>query len=220
MEEVKDTGNKMTESQKNTEAKTEEASKENVKDQSETREEGEKLKKKLKSSEGSVKDYQRFLIRLGVLLLALWLLFFVFIGVTHMPNGDMYPRIDSGDMVLYYRLDKSVQSRDVIVFKKQAPGSDKAQLFVSRVVAVAGDTVEITEEGHLIVNGNDVVEQGIFYSTPRYNEYTQYPLKLQEGECFVLSDYRVNGSDSRFFGPVRADEIKGTVIMILRRNAI
>ncbi|MBQ6207780.1 MAG: S26 family signal peptidase, partial [Oscillospiraceae bacterium] len=33
-----------------------------------------------------------------------------------------------------------------------------------------------------------------------------------------LADSRNGGSDSRYFGPVRRDEILGTVITILRRN--
>ena len=35
---------------------------------------------------------------------------------------------------------------------------------------------------------------------------------------FVLGDKREEAADSRFFGAVKRDEIKGTVITILRRN--
>ena len=39
------------------------------------------------------------LIRLGMLLLVVYILFFHLVGVTKMPSGDMYPRIDAGDFV-------------------------------------------------------------------------------------------------------------------------
>ena len=39
-----------------------------------------------------------------------------------------------------------------------------------------------------------------------------------DGEYFVMADQRNGGKDSRYFGIVRADEIQGIVITILRRN--
>ena len=86
------------------------------------------------------------------------------------------------------------------------------------MVAAAGDTVEISEDDRLLVNGNAVIETGIFYSTPEYLGFVEYPLKLDKGEYFVLADYRNGGADSRFFGAVREEEILGTVITIMRRN--
>ena len=177
-----------------------------------------KLKKTIRREEKSVKGYQFFALRLVIILAVIWVLFFVIVGVTHMPSADMYPRIDMGDFVLFYRLDKDVKAQDIIVLEKEVPSLEGRHLFICRVVAVAGDTVEITEDDHLIINGNTVVEPNIFYSTARYEGYTEYPLTLQEGECFVLADSRNGGTDSRFFGPVTRDEIDGTVITIVRRN--
>ena len=179
----------------------------------------EKLPEKIQRSERSVKDYQLFIIRLLVLAIALWLLFFVFLGVMKMPTGDMYPRVDAGDLVLFYRLDKDVRAQDIIVIKKDVPAVEGKQTMILRVVAVAGDTVDIQDD-HLIINGNAVVETTIFYPTPVYEGYTEFPLTLREGECFVLADTRRGGSDSRFFGPVNKSEILGTVITIIRRNKL
>ena len=178
----------------------------------------EKLSKKLRRAESSVKDYQFLLIRFAAFLFVIWLLFFVFIGVTHMTGDDMYPRLDTGDLVLFYRLDKDVAAQDIIVIERELPGQEGTHRIVSRVVAVAGDTVEITDDEKLVINGNTVVESKIFYTTPRYEGYTEYPLTLGEGECFVLADHREGGTDSRFFGAVTRDQIEGTVIAVLRRN--
>ena len=178
----------------------------------------EALSKKIKRAERSVKNYQSFILRLLLLALVVWIVFFQIIGLTHMPSNDMYPRIDAGDLLLFYRLDKDVKAQDIVVFEKVPPDNTAESLFVGRVVAVAGDTVEITDEGRLRVNGNTILESNIFYATPRYEGYTEYPLTLGEGECFVLVDSREGGADSRYFGPVGRDEISGTVITVLRRN--
>ena len=175
--------------------------------------------KKLSRAEKSVKDYQFFLIRLVVFLAVVWILFFQIVGLTHMNSGDMYPRLDAGDLLLFYRLDKDVKAQDIIVINKVTPESEgRKELFICRVVAVAGDTVEITEDQRLLVNGNSMVESNIFYSTPAYEGYTQYPIVLQKGQCFVLADSRMGGNDSRWFGPVNQKEILGTVITVIRRN--
>ena len=174
--------------------------------------------KMLRRLEKSVKDYQYLLLRLAAFLLVVWVLFFVVVGVMRVPSADMYPRLDAGDMVLFYRLDKDVRAQDVIVIEKEVPTLSGKQLMILRVVAVAGDTVEISEGDRLVVNGNTMIESNIFYSTPRYEGMVEYPLTLGEGECFVLADSRSGGTDSRFFGPVKTDEILGTVITVVRRN--
>ena len=178
----------------------------------------EELPEKIKRSERSVKDYQFFLIRLAIFVLALWLIFFVFIGTTHMPSGDMAPTIGTGDLVIFFRLDKDVRAQDLIVIEKDVPELGGNHTFIARVVAVAGDTVEITDGDRLVVNGNAIIETNIYYSTPRYEGFVEYPVTLQEGECFVLVDHREGGTDSRFFGPVQKDDICGTVITVMRKN--
>ncbi|MBQ9685757.1 MAG: signal peptidase I [Oscillospiraceae bacterium] len=178
-----------------------------------------KTVKKVKRAEKSVKEYQYFVLRLVILLAVIWVLFFQIVGLTHMPSGDMYPRVDAGDLVLFYRLDKDVKAQDVVVLSKVTPDSEgKKELFISRVVAVAGDTVEITDDGRLIVNGNSMIESNIFYTTSPYEGYTEYPLTLGQGQCFVLADSRRGGADSRYFGPVNQKDLLGTVITIVRRN--
>jgi signal peptidase I len=187
-------------------------------DEKEERDDPKELRKKIDKKEKGVKRYQYFILRLAIFLLVIWILFFQVVGVARVPNGDMYPRLDAGDMILYYRLDKDVKAQDVVIFRKATPDSDKPQTFVGRVVAVAGDTVEITDGGSLIVNGNYVSEPNIFYSTMPYEGFVEYPITLVPNQCFVLVDSRNGGTDSRYFGPVQKSELAGTVITVLRRN--
>lgn len=156
-----------------------------------------------------------FFQRLIILAVFLFLLFGVFFGITPMHGDDMYPKIGAGDLLLYYRLEKNLASDDIIVFKKDG------DQHVGRIVAKGGETVEITNEGELKVNGSIVMETGIFYETYPYEKNTvSYPVTLAADEVFVLCDYRVGGKDSRYFGPVRIGEIKGKVITIVRRSSL
>lgn len=157
-------------------------------------------------------EIKSFFIRLVILLIFLWLLFGVFFGITPMRGSDMFPRISAGDLLLYYRLEKNYNSEDILVFKKQG------KLSTGRVVAHGGDFVEITGDGELKVNGNVVVESNVFYKTYPYGEKVKYPLKLKNGEVFLLCDYREGGKDSRYFGAISKKEIKGKVITVLRRS--
>ena len=182
---------------------------------SESSKEAEKLKKELAKDEKSFKNLQRFLIYLTAFLVILWVMFFKIIGITHMPSEDMEPRIDAGDLVLFYRLARKPQFQDVIVFEKVVDG--KKTLMVGRVMAVPGDTVEISAGNSVIVNGNVLVEPKIYSMTPKREDKVTYPLTLGEKQYFVLVDNRLQGMDSRYFGPVTKDEILGTIITIIRR---
>lgn len=178
----------------------------------------EKLEKTLRKKKRSVRGYQFLILRIALLIIVLWVLFFKVIGITHVPSNDMHPRLDAGDIVLFYRLNKNIHAQDIVLIDKNVPEMGGPQVFVLRVVAVAGDTVEISDSDRLIVNGNTVIEPNIYYNTPRYTDDIEYPLTLQDGEVFVLADMREGGTDSRFFGTVQTNEITGTVIAVLRRN--
>ena len=87
----------------------------------------------------------------------------------------MKPRLDAGDLLVYYRLDKEASAGDVICFVKNGT------TYAGRVAAVGGDRVEITEEESLKINDSVMIEQEIFYPTPRYEGFTDYPLEVPAG---------------------------------------
>lgn len=168
-------------------------------------------KKKKKRKKG-MNDVQWFAMQVLIFVIILYVLFAHIIGIMAMPNADMYPRIDSGDLLLYYRLDTDPKAQDIMVFEKNGTR------YVGRVVAVQGDEVEITKNNEVRINGYGMVESNIYYETYPLEGFTDYPLKLSAGECFILADRREGTEDSRFFGPVRYDELDGTVITVMRRS--
>lgn len=169
-------------------------------------------KRKTGRTRRRITEAQRLAVQLFGFILIIYLLFAFIVGVMTMPNGDMYPRIDGGDLLLFYRLDKDPKAQDIITFRMNDTR------YVSRVIATQGDTVEITKEGAVLVNGNTMIESNIFFETYPLVGYTKYPLTLGPNECFVLSDTRRGGEDSRYFGPVNYSNILGTVITVMRRN--
>ena len=164
-----------------------------------------------KRAKKRMNDFQYFCMQTLALVLIVYVLFGHLVGIVSMPNADMYPRIDSGDFLLVYRLDKSPKAQDIMMFKKNGTR------YVGRVIAVGGDTVEVID-GAVKVNGYTMVEPNIFYEKYPLEGFTEYPLKLADDECFILSDQRKGTEDSRFFGPVNYREMEGTVISVMRRN--
>lgn len=174
-------------------------------------EELQKENNKIIYAESDLRKLQRFFILLAILIVILWVFSAKIVSFMSMPTNDMHPRLDAGDLLMFYRLDKTPEQNEIIVFEKN--GTD----YVSRVVALPGDTVEVTENESLIINGDIQIENDIYFSTPMYKSPVRYPVELGADEYFVLSDSRETGEDSRYFGPVSKSEIKGTVISTTRR---
>ena len=130
-------------------------------------------------------------------------------GMARCADNAMDPSCKDGDIVLFDRMEKEYQVRDLVVI------SVNNQTQVRRIAAVPGDTVEITEEG-LYINGYLQQEPDSVTMTQPYAEGIRYPVILKSGEYFVLADHRANASDSRLYGAVYENEIKGTVITLLR----
>ncbi|MCR4729913.1 MAG: signal peptidase I [Saccharofermentans sp.] len=147
-----------------------------------------------------------------MIILLVWLMLGVVFGIMKAPSNDMSPRVDYGDLLLYFRLDKTFDINEVVVINKNDT------IYLGRVIAVGGDTVDITDEANLIVNGNAINEPKIYYTTPRYENYEEFPQTIPEGEYFILADRREGGEDSRYYGTVKAKEIKGSVVTLIRRN--
>ena len=141
----------------------------------------------------------------------------------------MLPTIQIGDHIFVNKLAYAVRlpligtelfslrepSRgDVIVFVRPGdPGTD----LIKRVVAVAGDTVEIRNK-QLFVNGEPVSEPhaqftdaAVIQNGPRDN---LGPVVVPEGRFFVLGDNRDRSYDSRFWGFANVAAIKGKAMFV------
>lgn len=155
------------------------------------------------------------------------------------PSVSMAPNILRGDHVL---LNKSVYKKqsprvgDIVIFPQP---NARHMNYMKRIVALAGDTLEIRNnvlwindqpldaevttqfkemDGHDPAAGEIVEERN---GAARYAVWrsSRSPVNLPKivvpnGHCFVLGDNRSESRDSRDFGPVPIADIKGRVDFI------
>ncbi|MBI5249725.1 MAG: signal peptidase I [Desulfomonile tiedjei] len=155
----------------------------------------------------------------------------IFIQAFKIPSSSMEPTLLVGDHILVNKLSygirvpftdarwprfKDPQRGDVIVFIYP---EDRTKDFIKRIVAVGGDTIEIRNK-KVVLNGKEVQDSHAhFFSNvvlpgalnPRDN---MAPVTVPEGKLFVMGDNRDYSHDSRFWGFVPVQDVKGDAFLI------
>ena len=125
-------------------------------------------------------------------------------------TASMEPTLTPGEHVLAWKLpalEPPLHRGDLVAFE-HGPGP----LYVKRVVGVGGDRVAL-RDGRLFVNGRAVREE---YAAPdRIDSVYFGPVVVPDGKVFVMGDNRANSWDSRAFGPVARDDLRGRVVAVL-----
>jgi signal peptidase I len=143
---------------------------------------------------------------LAALLALAWLAPFFF-EIALVPTASMAGTIIPGDHLFVQRHSGArVAHGDIVSFR--APGREF--IFIKRVVAVAGDTVEI-RSGEVWLNGQRLVER---YKTTGSRTGSFGPVVVPAGRIFVLGDNRDLSEDSRAFGAVPLGDVTGRPLFI------
>lgn len=172
----------------------------------------EKAEKTENSKKQLWQEYRSLLIRCGVFLLILYLVFSKILFLKQVEGIDMFPSLKDGDLVLGYRLQKDFQTDDVIAYEEEG------RLRFGRVIAHGGDQVNINESGEVKVNG--VSEGGEILYLTYDGGNLKYPYQVPKNTLFVLGDYRTEAKDSRSYGAIPMGQVKGKVITFLRRRGL
>lgn len=144
------------------------------------------------------------------LLIALVIRTFV-VEVFVVEGGSMEPTLHTGERLLVNKFifnpwfGRKPQPGDIIVFRYPR---QKDRDFIKRVVAVAGDRVEI-RHGVVYVNGKPLDEPYL-----QYRDTGDWaPREVPPDSVWVLGDNRANSEDSRYFGEVPLENIKGLAFL-------
>ena len=169
-------------------------------------------------------------------ILALFIRTFV-VQAFKIPTGSMENNLLIGDHLLVNkfiygpsesRLERAllplgtIKRRDVLVFKyPEEPDRD----FIKRVIGLPGETVELREK-KVYINGTALDEPYVHFLSPtsgppELHEVTSFdvrerygPVSVPAEHYFVMGDNRDNSADSRYWGFLRRDYIKGKALII------
>jgi signal peptidase I len=121
-------------------------------------------------------------------------------------GSSMAPGIHDGDRILIDQLSylfTDIERGDIVVLQYPL---DPSLDYIKRVVGLPGDEVVIAM-GMLWINGEQVQEDYLEEVDP----YTRLQLQVRPEHYFVLGDNRLHSSDSREFGQVHEDLVRGKV---------
>ena len=140
----------------------------------------------------------------GAFLVVLVYLFAIQISVVR--GHSMQPSLSDGDRLIIDRISYSVMdvSRfDVVVLRSPI---DEGVDYVKRVIGLPGDRVRL-DDGHVFVNDEMVAESFAHVVDHSMMDEVSVP----EGHYFLLGDNRPVSCDSREFGLVRQERLRGKV---------
>jgi signal peptidase I len=143
--------------------------------------------------------------RVLVLAFLCWGLLFNF---SEVRGSSMEPGIHDRDRILvdhFSYLFTSVERGDVVILRYPL---DPSLDYIKRVVGLPGDEIWL-EDGELRVNGEKVEET--YLQGESADEYTRMRVRVRPGHYFVLGDNRMRSSDSREFGQVPGEYLRGKV---------
>jgi signal peptidase I len=163
------------------------------------------------------------------ILLALFIRTFV-VQAFKIPSGSMEPTLLIGDHILVNKfiygiklpfIQKTVvplskpERDDVIVFIYPV---DKKKDFIKRVIGLPGDRLEIVNK-KIYINGSLYEDKYGFHSSgvregnpEQTNRFG--PVSVPENHYFVMGDNRDHSYDSRYWGFVPAESVKGKAFII------
>ena len=169
---------------------------------------------------GGVYDFVELFTLAGAIILVLFTFFF---RLSIVDGGSMEQTLHNGDRVLVSDTFYTPRVGDIVVVQcptdlKGSYATGKLQThkagnpLIKRIIAVAGDEVEVRDYGKVYVNGV-LSDESYVYEDHVNQDYPQYKITVPEGMVFVAGDHRNASFDGRVFGPVDIRCIQGRAFL-------
>jgi signal peptidase I len=131
-----------------------------------------------------------------------------FIVTPIMVHGQsMYDTLSGNEIMLLWKK-KDIKRFDIVVAEYNPEHGNKETLIKS-VYALPNETIKC-ENGIIYINDKKLEDN---YEYGHTNDFEAITLK--EDEYFLMGDNREVSLDSRYFGPIRIGDIKGTTDFII-----
>ena len=168
-----------------------------------------------RQSPGILWSFCKFLIAILLVLgLSVLLRTFVF-QAYEIPSGSMETTIMTGDMVFAEKVSyhfREVEQGDIVTFDDPLTSN---RTLIKRVIAVAGQTVDINDEDGLVyVDGEALEESYTTGATYTLESSVTYPYTVPEGCVWVMGDNRENSQDSRYFGAIEVSTVSARAVFV------
>ncbi len=167
---------------------------------------------KVSSILSSIGQFVLSFIETVVVALVISVILYLFVMTPHEVIGNsMHPTYQNGEYLMankiQYKLFGEPQRGDVIIFKYS-----ETQDFIKRVIGLPGDSVMI-KDGQIYIN-NELLDETNYLASTIYTNGGDYlhegeTITVGENQYFVCGDNRPHSSDSRSFGPINENQIKG-----------
>lgn len=152
-----------------------------------------------KEKKNFVSDVFDWVEIIAVSAVSVLILFTFFVRLAVVDGPSMEKTLHNGDMLVISNVMYTPENNDIIVFS--AP-SYSHEPIVKRVIAVAGQTVDIDYENwQVTVDGQPIDEPYVNFEAGvpmlKYEDEPDFPLTVPEGYVFVLGDNRNHSIDGR-----------------------
>lgn len=155
-------------------------------------------------------ELREWLETIGIALVLALLLRTLVVQVYKVEGESMLPNFHTGEMVLVnkfiYKIRQPLPGEVVVL---DDPLNPRRQL-IKRVIAVAGETVEIKQD-RVYINGVPLAEDYIYRELLRGETLEKVTVPAES--VFVMGDNRGNSSDSRRIGPIPIAKLEGKAFL-------